>query len=299
METILKRIGLGLAGLAGLLVVAAGLVFFLSEARMNKRYTVPEEAVPIVSDAETLARGEHLATIRGCTDCHSANLGGSVFIEDPALGRIVASNLTSGQGGIGGAYGDEDWVRAIRHGVGPDGKPLLFMPSHEFYYLSDDDLGALIAYMKQIPPVDNEPPRSSVGPLGRVLFLAGQLPLLPAERIDHEAPRPPAPRAGVTVEYGQYLATGCVGCHMENFAGGPIPGMPPGTPPAANLTPAGHLSEWTEADFIAAMRTGVRPNGERISEVMPFQSIGAMTDEELKAVWLFLQSLPPVEAEAG
>ncbi|RME84457.1 MAG: cytochrome C, partial [Caldilineae bacterium] len=61
------------------------------------------------------------------------------------------------------------------------------------------------------------------------------------------------------------------------------------------LTPAGHLSEWSEADFIRAMRTGVEPGGERLSQVMPFQSISAMTDEELKAVWLFLQSLPPVE----
>ncbi len=293
VSKVLKWLGMALAGLVGLLIVAAALVFFLSESRINKTYAISVNAVPVGSDAETLTRGEHLAIIRGCTDCHGANLAGGAFIDDPAIGRIVASNLTSGRGGVGGLYRDEDWVRAIRHGVGPDGKPLLFMPAQEFYYLGDEDLGALIAYLKSIPAVDNEPPKDAVGPLGRIMFLAGKFPLIPAEMIDHEAPRPPAPPPGVTVEYGQYLAVGCAGCHGPDFTGGPIPGMPPGTPPAANLTPAGHLAEWSEADFITAMRTGVSPDGHEISPVMPLAAVGAMTDDELKAIWLFLQSLPP------
>jgi len=296
MKKVLKWIGVILAGLVGLAAVAATLVFIVSNSRMNKSYAIPEETVAVTAGEEAIARGAHIAVIRGCTDCHGRNLAGNPVIEDPAIGNIYASNLTAGQGGVGGAYSDADWVRAIRHGVGPDGKPLLFMPSQEFYYLSDEDLGALIAYLKSVPPVDNEPPQDRVGPLGRVLFLAGQFPLIPAELIDHDGPRPQVPPPGVTVEYGRYLAVGCIGCHGPDYAGGPIPGGSPDWPPAANLTPAGQLAGWTEAGFIAAMRTGVKPGGERFNEAMPYEAVGAMTDEELKALWLFLQSLPPVEA---
>jgi len=286
---------IGATVLAGLFVVVALLIFALSERRLNKRYAVSLESVPLSTSVDVLAKGEHLVRTRGCVDCHGDNLAGGLFIDDPAIGRISATNLTAGQGGVGGAYTDEDWVRAIRHGVGPDGKPLLFMPAQEFYFLSDEDLGALISYLKNLPAVDNTPPQSTIRPMGRVLFLAGKLPLLPAETIDHDAPRPTPPAPGVTVAYGRYLAVGCTGCHGEDYAGGPIPGMPPGAPPAANLTPAGPLAGWTEAEFIAAMRTGVKPDGQRIRPAMPIAAVGSMTDEELRAVWVFLRSLPPVE----
>lgn len=229
-------------------------------------------------------------------DCHGQNLAGGPFIDDPAIGRIYAANLTAGNGGIAD-FTDIDWVRAIRHGVGPDNKPLLFMPSQEFYYLSDADLGDLIAYLKSVPPVDGPEPDSSPGPLGRVLFLAGEFPLVPAELIDHDAPRPSAPSPGVTVEYGQYLAVGCTGCHGTGFSGGPIPGVPPEWPPAANLTPSGELATWTEVDFITTMRSGVTPDGRELnSDFMPWPTISRLTDDELKALWLFLQQLPAKEA---
>src|SRR5690606_25887190 len=143
-------------------------------------------------------------------------------------------------------------------GIGPDGKPLLFMPSQEFYPLSDEDLGALIAYLESLPAVDHTPGKSSVGPLGRVLFLAGQLPLLPAEMIDHDAERRATPAPGPTAEYGAYLATGCTGCHGAGFSGGKIPGTPPEFPAASNITPheATGIGTWAEADFFRALREG-------------------------------------------
>jgi mono/diheme cytochrome c family protein len=186
-------------------------------------------------------------------------------------------------------------VRAIRHGIGVDGKPLVFMPSHEYYYFNDDDLGKIIAYIKQVPPVDNEAPAPSPGPLFRFLFLTGELTMLaPAELIDHDAPRPSAVETGETLEFGEYLAVGCIGCHGDNYSGGPIPGMPPDTPPAANLTPdpATGLGDWTEEDFVVAMRQGKRPDGTTIDPFMPWPNFSQMTDEELGALWLYLQSLP-------
>jgi mono/diheme cytochrome c family protein len=293
MRIILKWLGILLGGLVGLVAVALAVVYIASNARINTTYDV-EAVVQVPTDAAALTAGEHLAVTRGCTDCHLENLGGGVFADDPMLGTLYASNLTSGAGGVG-AYTDEDWVRAIRHGIGPDDKPLLWMPSHEFYVLSDEDLGALIGYLKTVPAMDNELPDHTLRPVGRALFLAGQLPLLPAELIDHNAPRPTAPLAGVTTEYGEYLAAGCIGCHGPGYSGGPIPGGPPDWLPAANLTPGGDLVNWTEAEFIAAFRTGIKPNGQPFDVNMPYKAVGQMTDDELKAVFLFLNSLPAKE----
>lgn len=296
MKKILKWLGIGLAGLVGLIIIAVVVVVIVTNRRLNATYEIAVEPIEIPGDAEALARGEHVATVRGCTDCHTRNLAGGILIDEPALGQINPSNLTSGTGGIGGIYTDTDWVRAIRHGLGPDGEPLIFMPSQEFYFLSDEDLGALIAYLKTVPSVDNQPPDITIGPLGRVLFLAGQLDLVPAEKIDHEAPRPVSETPGVTVAYGQYMAVGCVGCHGPGFSGGPIPGVPPEWPAAANLTPGGTLANWSEQELIDALRHGITPEGKELDpQYMPWPTFGQMTDDELKAIWLYLQSLPATE----
>jgi mono/diheme cytochrome c family protein len=296
MRKVLKWIGIVLGGLVGLILLAVVAVFVLSGLRINKTYDIEIGTVSIPTDTASIESGQHMATIRGCIDCHGENLGGEAFIEEPPLARLYATNLTSGKGGIGSTYTDADWERAIRHGVGPDGKPLLFMPAQEFYYLSDADLGEIIAYVKSVPPADNELPANTVGLLGRVLLLSGQIELLPVEVIDHTGPRPSAPEPGVTVEYGEYLAVGCIGCHGQDFSGGPIAGAPPDWPPPPNLTPGGELAGWSEEDFITAMRTGVTPIGRQLrNEYMPWELIGQMTDDELKSVWLYLQSLPPKE----
>jgi mono/diheme cytochrome c family protein len=293
MRNVFKWIGIVLGALAGLIVLAVVIVYVVSGARMNKTYNIQVEAVSVPTDAGSIAQGKHLAVTRGCTDCHSQDLAGGVFINDPVVATLYASNLTPGRGGTGG-YTDADWVRATRHGIGPDDKPLLFMPSQEFYYLSDVDLGMLIAYLKSVPPVDNELPKNRGGPLGRVLYLTGQVALVPAELIDHTAPRPTAPEPGVTVAYGEYLAVACMGCHGAGYSGGPIPGAPPDSVPAANITPdqESGIGTWSEVDFFRALREGERPDGSQISPEMPWKATAQMTDDELKAMWLYLQSLP-------
>ncbi len=294
MKKALKWVGIVLGGLLGLLILAVIAVYVLSNSRINKSYTIQVESVAIPDDEAALERGQHIAITRGCADCHGKDLGGFVFIDDPALGLYYGTNLTPS--GVAADYSDEDWIRALRHGVGPNNKPLLFMPSFEYYYFSDQDIGDLIAYLKTIPAVDKQPKETSVGLLGRVLFLGDQFPLLPAEVIDHTAPRPIAPPPGVTVEYGEYMAVGCTGCHGLNLAGGPIPGGDPSWPPAANLTPAGNLSNWTEEDFINTLRTGVTPEGLELGATyMPWPNMAQMTDDELQAMWLYIQSLPAIE----
>lgn len=297
MRKFLKWVGIGIAVLVGLVLLLLAYVYIASELRMNRDYAIQVESLAVPNDAASIEHGRHIATIRACIDCHGEDLGGKVLLEDPLIGTIHTANLTSGQGGIGSRYSDEDYVRALRHGVDPEGKPLVVMPANEFYYLSDQDLGAVIAYVKSVPAVDREwPERQQIAMPARALTLAGQLQPFPAELIDHSGPRPVSPEPGVTVEYGGYLAITCTGCHGEGLSGGPIPGTPPDWPEPLNLTPGGELVGWSEADFIQALRSGVTPGGRELdNEYMPWKILGTMTDDELKAVWLYLQSIPANE----
>jgi cytochrome c553 len=290
-----KWIGIVLGSLAGLLVLTFVVLYIIGTVKWNsirgKEYEVPVKPITISTDQASIARGEHIATIRMCKDCHTENWSGQ---SDSVPGLITLSmpNLTPGAGGVGATNTDEDWVRAIRHGVGYDGRGLLLMPSRVWYYLSDEDLADLIAYLKSLPPVDNEPPKTELGPLGRVMMTLGQLPpeatVPDSTVIDHDAPRPVAPQPGVTVEYGMYLARTCTLCHGSELNGQTVfDGSV-----ALNLTPGGEMKGWSEKDFIATMRTGVTPNGHQLKDVMPWKYFGQMTDDELKAVWIYLQSLP-------
>jgi cytochrome c553 len=169
---------------------------------------------------------------------------------------------------------------------------LFIMPSEEYQHFSDDDLGALIAFLKTVPAIDRERVPTSLGPVSRVLLATGKMKLA-AEIIDHPNVHPAPVTPAISVEYGRYIAAGCTGCHGTNFSGGKIASGPPSWPPAANLTPHsdGKLSKWTEADFINTLRTAKRPDGSELNPVMP-RLFGQMDDVELKALWAFFKTLP-------
>jgi cytochrome c553 len=291
MRTTMKWIGRVAAVLVLLVVVTAAAGYALSERRMQRIYHVDAPVPAVPQDAAAVARGDHLATIRGCKGCHGADMGGATFIDSPMVARLSGSNLTGGQGG--GRLADADLVRAIRHGVGPGGRPLLFMPAQEFSALSEADMGDLLAYLHHVPAVDRTPPTNRVGPIGRLLFLAGKVPLLPAEIVDHHAV-PARPVAGVSAAYGDYLASACKGCHGPGLSGGHIPGTPPDWPDAANLTPdASGLAAWTEADLRTALRDGVARGGRRLkTDYMPVRETRHLTDEEIGALYAYFRSLP-------
>jgi len=301
IRKILKWIGIVLGSLIGLLVLAFVVLYIIGSVNWNRirrnHHDVAVETILIPTDQASIARGEHIATIRMCRYCHTEALSGD-FETVPGLITLSFPNLTAGAGGVGATNTDEDWVRAIRHGVGHDGRGLLLMPARVFYYLSDEDLGALIAYLKSLPPVDNELPGTNPLLVGRVMLVLGQLPpeatVPDVTMIDHDGPRPVAPKPGVTVEYGKYLTSTCALCHGSNFNGQTISeGGPDYLAP--NLTLGGEVAFWSEEDFMTTLRTGVTPNGHRLKDVMPWKYFGQMTDEELSAVWLYLQSLPALE----
>jgi mono/diheme cytochrome c family protein len=297
MSRPVKVIGVIFGVLVGIIVIGVGAIYALSSSRIAKTHPLPQVSVTVPASDEAVARGRHLVEAVGsCMECHGEDLGGKVMMEG-GPGYLVATNLTPGAGGIGPSYRDEDWVYAIRHGLRRDGKSLLMMPSEAYTHFTDEDLGAIVAYLKQLGPVDRELPRSEMKMLGRALLVAGVMPLLTAENTPDMTQRT-APPAGPTVEYGHYLAevAGCTGCHGPELVGGIIAG-PPGSPPSANLTPAA-LGSWTEADFFRAIREGKRPDGRELDPSMPWRYNARMTDDELRAIWLYLQTVPPKETPA-
>jgi mono/diheme cytochrome c family protein len=293
MKRVLKITGGILIFLILLVAIILAYVYTASNSRMNRDYQIEMTALHVPGDSLSIARGEYLFTTRGCIDCHGENLGGKVFIDDPAIGFFYGPNLTTGVQGIGTTYSNQDIDRAIRHAVKSNGKPVRFMPSMDWSHFSDADIAQIIAYIRSVPPVDSDFPGIRVGPLGRALFLAGEIPLLHAEIIDHEVARPATVVEEVSVEYGAYIGATCMGCHGHSLTGGPIPGAPPEWPPAANITPdpENGIGSWSEADFFRAMREGKRPDGSDISPIMPWQYTQHMNDTELSALWTYLNTL--------
>lgn len=291
MKNIFKRLVKGLGVLVALLALFLGVVYFMTSRRMAKTFQVKDHPVPVLTSEAEIAEGKRLFLSRGCADCHGENLAGKVFLEDGAMGRYAGSNLTQGKGGILAARTDFDLERAIRHGVGKDGRALVFMPSLDFQGMSNHDVGRIIAYMRSAPAVDNLPPEMKAGPVARVLYFLGKIPVfVSAERIDHEAQPVNDVKAAVDVEYGKYIAQTCTGCHNHQLTGGPIQGAPPEWPPASNITNAG-LKGYNEEQFIAALRTGKRPNGTEINPIMPWKNLSKMTDIEIKALFKYLKAL--------
>jgi len=189
---------------------------------------------------------------------------------------------------------DAQIVTAIRHGVGGDGRALFIMPSAMYQSLGDDDVAAIVAYVRSVPPVDRAEPVSRLGPLGRVFLAAGKMNgIQEAFEIDHTAKQRAAPTEGPTAEYGNYIVTvgGCRLCHGPTLSGGVIQG-PPSPVPASNITPEG-LKAYDEASFARALREGKRPGGAPINEAMPWKLTREMSDVEIRAVWNYLQTVPP------
>ena len=297
MKKSFKWFGIVLGSLLGLTIFILLGLAFKGNSMWNKTYNVHVETITIPADAASIARGEHWVKAE-CIGCHRDNLSGGPFFEAP-FATIDAKNLTSGKGGAGSEFKDEDWIRALRHGVNPEDHSLIIMPASDFRYFSDSDLGDIIAYVKSVPPVDKETREPNFNLLGRALVGAGIFGkgILVANDIQQSGPVPSsAPTAGITPEYGAYIvnASGCHTCHGVNLSGGKSPD--PSAKNAPNLTLGGELVTWKEADFIKAIRTGVKVNGKQLDpKQMPWEHFKNFSDDELKAIWVYLQSVPKHE----
>lgn len=297
MNRWVKRVG---KGVAGLLIVGGASVggFFLVQCRaydasMAQAYDVPVPAIARLNDPATLARGKHVAeSIGACAaeSCHGSDLGGGKAIEMGPVASLGAPNIS---GPLLASYSDGELARLVKHGIKRDGRSVIFMPVEDFNWISDADLAALISYLRTVPPVDRQGGVATVKPLGKVLDRSGKLTMDVARHVDHArvASAPPPSADG---SYGELIARGCTGCHGEQLSGGPIPGAPSDMAVPLNLTPhETGLKGWTYEDFDRMLAKGTRKNGKQLDPLMPQTEYAKLDETERRALWAYLETLPP------
>ena len=289
----LKRIALALLALVLLAAAALFAGDRLARRKMQRQLDIAVQPVPYRDDAAAIERGRYLFASRGCVDCHGAKGNGHLFLDDGKGMRIAGPNITPGPGNVVAGYKPEDWVRTIRHGVAPGGRPLMVMPSEDYNRLTDEDLAALVGYIRHLAPNKGGAAVVDLPLPVRALYGFGFIRDA-ADKIDHALPPARPVAEGVNVQHGAYVANMCLGCHGARLEGGKIPGGPPDWPAAAKLTPGegNAMARYADAEAFARMfKTGRRPDGTPIA-VMPFGSLAAMNDTDVRALHLYLTSLP-------
>lgn len=299
-----------------LLFIIAGL-FITIQLRQNRTFNAPYPEIKASRDSAIIAKGK--AIIYGpahCANCHAPAAweeqvnrgmeaplsGGQVF--DLPIGKIYSKNITPDKTGIGNMT-DAEFARALRYGVRPDGKALFdFMPFHN---TSDEDIIAIISYLRHQPPVKNEVPENKLNLLGKAVNAFLLKPVGPTGEV------PVSVKPDTSVLYGQYLANNianCRGCHTnrdlmtgaftgKDYSGGlkmeavTDSGSYFITTPNLTPDPTGRIKGWTQEQFIKRFRMGkLIPQSH-----MPWGPFSRMSDDELKAIYNFLQTVKPVHNE--
>lgn len=276
MKRVLKWLGLGLAGLAGLVLIAVAVVYGASEIMLRARQPKAPVTLTAARDAGAVARGAHLSQVYGCNDCHGANLEGRLFFDEMPLARVAGPNLSL----KAGRQSDADLARAIRTGVAADGRALWIMPSAAFAHLTDAETADLLAYLRSKPPTGRAQPDKQVGPVGRIGIVLGKLKPSPAMLAD--ATGQDAPDLGPRFAQGRSLARACMECH-----GADLKGM--AETKAPDLTIAG---AYDEADFERLLRTGIAAGDRRLglmTEVAPGR-FNVWSHDEIGALHAYLKA---------
>lgn len=282
-----KWIGTILGGLLTLIVASISVLGLLGVFRFNSPPYNPFKEVKVDGTPEQIARGEHLAAAL-CVECHSTTddfpmTGGVDLGRDLPInvGSYYSANLTPA--GPLRDWTDGEIFRAIRDNVDKDGNRLVAMSGTNVRNISDEDILALIAFLRSLEPVENEPPQPLDQPNFLALLIAGAN-LVPDRPLITEPIL--APKKEATAEYGQFMMTflDCKNCHGEDLSGGTDPFQPKGP----SLRVVKHISS---DGFIVVLRTGVTPLGKELNSVMPWRSIGRLDDTELSALYKYLISL--------
>jgi mono/diheme cytochrome c family protein len=281
MKRLLRWIGIALGSLAALALIAYAVVYILSERVLRRTYDVPSVAISIPTDPASIIEGRRLAIVRGCFGgCHGREVEGVVMIDQPMIGRVVAPNLTAAVR----KYSDAELAVIIEHGVRPDGRSMMVMPAEAFVWLTDQDLGRIIAFLKSLPAVDGPGPSVSLGPIARIGVAVGKFNTV-AGLIAATVPPPEATSEEAT--HGRYLArTTCPQCHGTSLRGDSNPDF---TSPDLRI-----VASYSAESFAQLMRTGVAPGGRNLPTMGPWarQHLSYLTDAEIAALYSYLHSMP-------
>ena len=264
---------------------------------------------------ERWARGKYLAeNVAARMDCHSPHdwtkrdspipsgmdgAGEDMSILKGLPGTVVAPNLTPDPETGAGTWSDDALARAIREGIGHDGRTLFpFMPYGRYRYMPDEDVASVIVYLRSLPPVRNPLPKTEI--------------IFPVKYLMRSAPQPitdpvPAPDISDPVKKGAFLVTiaSCSECHTPMDKGRPLPNMdlsggqifegPWGRVASANLTPdPSGIPYYDETLFLQAIRTGY-VKARQLNQIMPWRNYSGMTDEDAKAIFAYLKTVKSVK----
>lgn len=316
MKKLIKIGAMVIGGLAVLLI--SGSVYF----NLTYPKDIPVTNIKVVATPERIERGKYLANnVALCIDCHSTRdftkfsgpvktgtegMGGSVFGEEMGLpGTIPVKNITPA---ALGTWSDGEIIRALTSGLNKDGESLFpIMPYENYHTMSEEDLYSVIAYIRTLKPIKNEVGRKQLNfPLN---YIEKTLPLETYRSVK-------APEKSDIKTYGKYLVTmaSCNHCHTPTKDGEPIAGMefaggdeiklPFGSIRGANLTPDVEtgLGGWTKEQFIQRFKSMASEQVKNMeilpgsfNTIMPWTMYGGMTEEDLGAIYEYLQSLKPVK----
>lgn len=292
MKRVLKIIAYVLGALILIVLLASWYFSSKFNSEFNKVVIFEPNPVDIPIDSVSIERGRILSV--DCRSCHGVDLAGKVFFDDPNIGVLPSSNLTRAKGSETETYTNQDFVRAIRHGLNKSGNKLMIMPCKSISHLSDKDLGSLIAFINTLPKVEKTFEKRKFTYMAQVMAGAGLFgDMFHYDLIDHENTKNiPSVAIGPTVEYGSYLVNihGCNDCHKKDLKGGKSPD--PVSPLVPDISLTGNFGKWTLEQFTNVFRTGTTPEGKALqSEFMPFAGLGAHSDEEIEAVYKYIKSL--------
>lgn len=264
------------------LIAAIVVALIVGSIRLGAAIDVPaHDAPPAVQTAAASGEGRRLTEVFSCTECHAGDVAGQTFIDAGPFMTLAASNLT------GGRWSAAQLERAVRHGVGADGRALLLMPSDAYAQMSDDDLAAMSGYILSLPDVQRDLPARRIGPVARIIGALTPGTLQHGRRIAHEAAHPRTRDNSAQA----YLPL-CAACHGADLGGSVFAGGVW----APNLTAdATGLADWDASDFERALRQGKSKDGRELNDkAMPWPGFASMTDDEVAAIWQALRDLPPV-----
>ena len=300
-------------------VVLVVALVVLVQLRWNRTFTAPMPALAATTDSAAIAQGRYLAySAAGCAYCHLPKsewprldageqppLSGNHVFPLP-FAEIHSPNLTPDSTTGIGRRSDGEIARILRHGVRADNRAAF--PFMEFQNLSDADVAAVLSFLRSQPPVANDVPAIRYNLMGKALMAFMIKPESPA------APPPAVSPSGPTVERGEYLAnsvSSCVSCHTNRnntgqligakFSGGQVMDIeddPTHVYVTPNLTPdpeTGHIYSWSEDDFVARFGKGkLLP-----AALMPWGAFSRMTEDDVRAIYRYLRSLPPTVNATG
>ena len=275
----LRWISIAVGSLIALGVLGYALVYGLSEREMRRTHEVPAAALTIPTDPDSIQEGRRLATIHGCLDCHGKKAEGRVLFDDPKIARIIAPNLTA----VVRRYDDAQLAVIVRNGLRPNGRSLFVMPSEAFVWMTDGDLGRIIAFLRSLPPVPGPDAGVTPGPLGRLGVVTGKFKTV-AQLMAETAPPPAA--TSQDAELGRYLAlTVCAECHGTSLHGASNPDFT-----SSDLRV---VAAYSSEAFTRLVRTGAALGDRQLRTMSPYarNNLSQLTDSEISALYTYLHAM--------